>query len=433
MIQLDVDKGFLRWARAHAIAVPKSTSGSRRADLRALQSLIGSARVVALGEPTHGAHEPLVFRNELFRYLVEKLGFTAIALETGLPESRRIADYVRGGPGDPRQIAHENLTWGFGEFLENVELLRWMQAYNLNPAHRRKLRFYGIDLSLGGSGGSVPTLVALTHALTYLKCVDSISAKRLQKALALYVAALSGTATLTPVEHDQATATLDDLIAQFERERPAFIQATSASEYEWAHRNALVAQQGDRVFRVLPSAVPGGGIPPKAWNAVSARDSAMATNLEWALGQEGLFGRILVFAHNMHVKNAPTEGGVWSHFERPPTVMGQYLRSILGDKLVIIGTSSAHRGNRDAGISVDPVSLDTALAQVGASRFLLDLRAARSDPAASAWLRERHALRTNETTLVMVLPATAFDAFYFTETLTPARVTLPLTTKGSGN
>ena len=55
-------------------------------DLIPLKSLVGAARVVALGEPTHGAHEPLAFRNRLIRFLVEQMGFTAVALETGFTE-----------------------------------------------------------------------------------------------------------------------------------------------------------------------------------------------------------------------------------------------------------------------------------------------------------------------------------------------------------
>lgn len=49
--------------------------------------MIGKARVVALGEPMHGAHEPMAFRNRLIRFVVEQMGFTAVALESGFTES----------------------------------------------------------------------------------------------------------------------------------------------------------------------------------------------------------------------------------------------------------------------------------------------------------------------------------------------------------
>ena len=80
-----------RWISASAIPLRSVELIDDLADLRAFAPVVGSSRVVALGESTHGAHEPLAFRNRLFRYLVEQHEFTAIALETGLPESRAAA------------------------------------------------------------------------------------------------------------------------------------------------------------------------------------------------------------------------------------------------------------------------------------------------------------------------------------------------------
>ena len=133
-------ESFVRWATAHAVPIRSVEPGTGFDDLRRLQPIIGNARIVALGEPTHGAHEPLAFRNRLFQYLVEELGFTAIAIESGLAESRRIFDFVAGGPGADgpdaaRKVVRENLTWGFGSFEENEELVRWIRAYNADTTH----------------------------------------------------------------------------------------------------------------------------------------------------------------------------------------------------------------------------------------------------------------------------------------------------------
>lgn len=97
------------------------------------------------------------------------------------------------------------------------------------------------------------------------------------------------------------------MIALLERERLAFVAATSEADYDWAHRTAVVARQAARVFRAWPTGVSTGEIPPAAWQAAGARDAAMADNVRWVLDQEGSRGRVLVFAHNAHVKNAATE------------------------------------------------------------------------------------------------------------------------------
>ena len=77
------------WAQAHAIQVPPVDQPYADSSFGFLDSLVGSARILALGELIHRGHEPLEFRNEVIRYAVTHLGFTAVALESGFTESRR--------------------------------------------------------------------------------------------------------------------------------------------------------------------------------------------------------------------------------------------------------------------------------------------------------------------------------------------------------
>ncbi|MGH9842990.1 MAG: erythromycin esterase family protein [Blastocatellia bacterium] len=387
--------GFERWARARAAPLQTVEPGGSVADLRRLKPIIGAARVVAFGEPAHGAHEPLAFRNRLFRYLVEELGFTAIAIESGLPESRPIFDFVAGGPGAAGQIVRDNFSCGLGAYQENEELVRWMREYNADARRPRKVRFYAIDLGRCGQG----TPLASENALAYLARVDATSGQRLRAIFQPYLERLAAADAppFSQAESDGLSAAIEDLLALLERERLAFIAATSETDYEWAHRNAIVARQTHRLYRVRPTEPPGRGVPPSAWRGLSQRDAAMADNVRWVLEREGPTGRVFVFAHNGHVMNARAEGGTLSALERPATVMGQHLRSALGAELVIIGMSSAQNGTGLPTAALEAGSLDAALARVGQPRFLLDLRAARADRAATAWLAERRALgRTSQ-------------------------------------
>jgi erythromycin esterase len=415
------DEGFVRWARAHAMPIQPSEVDVGVADLQPLRQLVGNARVLALGEPAHGTHELLAFRNRLFRFLVENLGFTAIALESGLAESHRVAEFVGGGPGNAEELAR-NLTWGAPP-LENVELLRWMHDYNADPTHRRKVRLYGFDMQLiGVPGDTTPSHVALDAALTYLGRVDTATAQRMRTAFEPYLNRLSVAryASLSPMEHDGLTSTIDDLIAVFERERPAFVSAAPEADFEWAYRNAVVARQTERMIRVQPPDTPG-SIPPGAWRAASTRDVSMADNARWILEQQGPGGRVLIYAHDAHIKNAPTEGGVWNAFQRPPNAMGQYLRSALGSDLVIIGTSSSRNTIVPAAASLHRTSLDAALERVGVPLFLLDLRRARDNAAAASWLAARQSMQANFVSQLTLSPLAAFDALLFIESLSSAR------------
>lgn len=153
---------------------------------------------------------------------------------------------------------------------------------------------------------------------------------------------------------------------------------------------------------------------------MNARDSAMAENALWALEQEGAEGRILIFAHNGHVKNAPTEGGWWTPLERPAFAMGQYLKEVLGGGIAVIGVSSGANAKDLPAASAEPNSVDSALAKVGLSRFLLNLRSRPADPLVVDWLSERRPWRANFSSYSVVSPGMAYDACVFLDVLTPS-------------
>lgn len=396
-------------------------------DLSPLKGMIGSAKVVALGESSHGVHEFLEFRNRLFQYLVEEMGFTAIAFETALPESRSIYDYVAEGRGTAEDVIRENRSWSPELVEENLALVRWMRERNAGASSRRKVHFYGIDLSYTGPWGAVPTPVPAQKALAYLLKVDPTAAAALRGELEPLLTRLTEGRpwpVFSQAESDALSRGIDDLISILERERLAYISATGQRDYDWAHRCAIVARQGDRAFRLAPRVSPGPKIPASAWQMVSSRDAALAENVQWVLEQEGTEGRILVFAHNAHVKNAPTEGGIWN-YDQPPNAMGQYLKSVLGKDLVIFGTSSAKNAPGFPQGTLDPDGLDAALAGLGSSRFLLDLRMAATDAAASQWLAQKRAWRAHFTGSLNVSVGGACDVIFFTETLSPAHRVLP--------
>ena len=329
-------------------------------------------------------------------------------MEAGLAESRLAADFVAGGPGTAREAA-ANLTIG-NPASENIELLEWMREYNANPSNKHKLKFYGMDMQLKGfPGDTTPSHAALSEVLTYLNHVDTKEATKLMSALAPYLNRLSVARypQLSTAEHNTFSTILDELIALFMSERINFIDSSSKDTYEWAFRNALVAQQTDRMVRVTPPEQPG-KISPDAWKSANVRDAAMADNVMWILKYGAAGGKVFVFAHNAHVKNEVTVGGVWDAFAQPPNGMGQFLRSILGNRLFIMGSSCA-----PSTATAQPGSLDKALLQVAEPRFILDLRAAPRNPSVASWLVMRRPMEANTVSHFMLKVSDAFDALLF--------------------
>ena len=92
----DGQADFIAWARRNAHPISSALPGPAPGDLEPLRAIVGSARIVGVGESAHGVAEFLGLRQRIAEYLVERMGFTAIAIESGLPESRMVADYFRG-------------------------------------------------------------------------------------------------------------------------------------------------------------------------------------------------------------------------------------------------------------------------------------------------------------------------------------------------
>ena len=80
-------------------------------DLEWLDEAIGDARVVAIGESAHYNHEFFRLRHRLLRYLAERHGFGAYAMETGFVEGWLVDSWVRdGGEGRLGQVMADGMT-----------------------------------------------------------------------------------------------------------------------------------------------------------------------------------------------------------------------------------------------------------------------------------------------------------------------------------
>src|SRR3954464_15476102 len=73
-------------------------------DLDRLLDQIAAARLVLIGEASHGSHELNDLRGTLTRKLIAERGFAAVAIAGGWPAAIRVDRYVRG-QGDDESAA----------------------------------------------------------------------------------------------------------------------------------------------------------------------------------------------------------------------------------------------------------------------------------------------------------------------------------------
>lgn len=419
------DRAFVEWARANLHEV-SLTSRSQWADLEPLRRIIGSASLVSLGEGLHGSAEPLEFRNRLFQFLVEQMGFTAIAIESGITESFAINEYVLGGPGDPERLTGTGITSGLGEFPQQAALVRWMRDFNADPRHPRKIQFYGMDIS--GSSGEPDAPIDL--ALQYLDRVDPAAAGALRERIGRMLALLKidrlsdrpdQYSNLPQVQRDAATAVVADMIVLFETKEPDYIRATSDRSYELAYRSALAARQVDEYLRQVPvgwTAKKDGA--RSILGTVAVADRAKLENIEWIKAQQGKDGNVLVFAHLGHVAPTPVTVRLGENDALPmPPMVGIYLKRRYAADLVTIGhffalDTTDCREKRDPAA---PRTLEGLLGSLDEPAFVLDLRTA--PPGVRARLDGLHDLYGQRPTHALDV-GLGVDVMLFTESVNRA-------------
>src|SRR2546430_7039323 len=152
-------------------------------DYDALVNLIGDARIVLLGEASHGTHEFYFERAQITKRLIAEKHFTVLAIEADWPDASRVHRYVRGANADAN--ANEALSsfrrfpaWMWRNTVV-VEFVEWLREFNqrLNPK-RAPAGFYGMDLySLHASIDAV---------LNYLEKVDPEAAARARRRYACF-------------------------------------------------------------------------------------------------------------------------------------------------------------------------------------------------------------------------------------------------------
>jgi erythromycin esterase-like protein/predicted phosphoribosyltransferase len=301
----------------------------------ALEEIIGDARIVLIGESSHGTHEFYEARAEITKWLIEEKGFCAVAAEADWPDAYRVNRYVRGLGTD--RAATEALS-GFERFpawmWRNVvvrDFVDWLYAHNERRRERgeRQTGFYGLDLySLHRS---------MQEVISYLENVDPVAATRARERYACF--------DHTSADDGQAYGFAAAFGAGLSCERQAVEQLVEMqrNSLEYARRDGLIAedeqfyaQQNAQTVRnaeVYYRAMFSGRVT--SWNLrdqhMAQTLNALSAHLDRQGGPEP--ARIVVWAHNSHVGDArATEVGSDGQL-----TLGQLVRERYGDDARLIG------------------------------------------------------------------------------------------------
>ena len=336
--------------------------------LEALLRRIGDARVVLLGEATHGTSEFYRMRARITQELIERKGFTMVAVEADWPDAARIDHYARHRETPP---AEWKAFTRFPEWMwRNTDVqafVDWLHRYNMNRPYDDRVAFHGLDLySLNTS---------IQAVLGYLDDVDPDAAR----------VARERYGCLTPWEADPATygrmalsgryrecetdvsAMLTDLLRKrlqySERDGEAFLDAA---------QNARIVRAAEQYYRIMYYG------SAESWNL---RDRHMYDTLEALLHAGGSRAKAVVWEHNSHIGDARyTEMSA-----RGELNIGQLVREAYGEDCYLIGFGTdsgtvAAADNWDGPLRVKEVrpshaeSYERQCHESGIGSFLLALR-----------------------------------------------------------
>ncbi|CDX46227.1 Protein-L-isoaspartate O-methyltransferase [Mesorhizobium sp. ORS 3359] len=326
-------------------------------------------RIVLLGESSHGTSEFYRARAAITKRLIERHGFTIVAVEADWPDAAAIDRYVRGrgtSPGADQPFQRfPSWMWRNTDVAAFVE---WLRKHNdkvkgLQP----QAGFYGLDIyNMRGSIAAV---------LEYLDRVDPEAARVARERYGCLTPwqtepSTYGRAALTKGYRECEEAVLEqcrDMLA-----RQLDHAGRDGEELFDAAQNARLVASAEQYYRIMYY----GG--PQSWNL---RDTHMFETLGHVLDARGPNARAVVWAHNSHIGDARyTEMGI----SREEVNIGQLCRQRFGDAAALIGFGT-HTGTVAAATdwdgemeikSVSPSredSYERLCHDAGIERFLLDL------------------------------------------------------------
>ncbi|MHC4992753.1 MAG: erythromycin esterase family protein [Planctomycetota bacterium] len=428
----------IQWLRDHAVELVTAGPDADDRDLAPLAELLAGVRVVQLGEQTHGDGTAFLLRTRLVHFLHERLGFDALAFESGFYECRAVQVALR----DPAVGLHDAVDRGiFAIWAESRQIQPLFEL--VRDAHaRRPLDFLGYDVQFSRP----ETEARLTEDLiswfgrspgTRLTPEQQAELRALIKALA----------SAGRISIDAETHTVNQQLLQ--QMRAALLRAPSdeampPEDRRWWDQVLSGLQRLERSMHLASLAPP---LDPRRLDesfraphrilSAGARDLGMAQNLQWWLEGPGRDGTLIVWAANNHVAHGsrrravePLPGDDDVPIYEPA---GSHLKRMLEDDLyTILAVSYAGRWAAPSIRTVEgelrwtngthaPAeagSLAELLHQSGFDFALLDLRQVRDDP--EHWLNEQIVIRQDILNGEPVVPARFCDGLLFIDEMQPS-------------
>lgn len=342
------------------------------------------AKVVLLGEASHGTSEFYRARAAITKRLIEEHGFTIVAVEADWPDAAALDRHVRHKPprADAEPAFQRFPTW----MWRNTDVdafIGWLRAHNQGKAADQMAGFYGLDLyNLSGS---------IRAVIDYLDRVDPAAAAVARERYGCLAPWRSDPAGYGRMALSEGYARCEEAVVTMLRDlfaKQRDYVAADGDDFLDAAQNARLVASAETYYRVMYYG------SAESWNL---RDMHMFDTLELLLAAKGEGAKAVVWAHNSHIGDARfTEMGQ----AREELNIGQLVREQYGERARLIGFGT-HAGTVAAATDWDgpmetkrvnpsrPDSYERQCHDAGVGRFLLDLREGCNEAARAGLMEPR--------------------------------------------
>lgn len=399
------NKNELKWLKNHSIHVKTVHAESGFEDLEPLKESFKDARIVALGENSHGTSEIFEMKHRLLEFLSSEMGFNIFSIESGMFNTDPLNDYILTGSGDPKKLMPAiTPAWRTQEVLD---MINWMKKFNERGS--KKIQFKGFDMqSFDGP---------LYHLSTYAKDKDQSLTPFIDSlSIMLYNSPESNNEIEIKKQNILKIKKCDQLLSYLKNTKNKTDNNKDGIELNVIIQNAnIIRQYLDYFSNGHPS---------------SMRDRYMAENVSWILDNNPN-AKVVLWAHNEHIS-------------KQPYMMGEYLSKKYGKQYYSIGFLT-NEGKYTAGIeniiSTDnklikgkPGSFEYNFNKTGLPCFFFDLKSINKNEPNSLWLDKRLNQRIigGDATDDQFFPALLrkkFDAIIFINSTSPTKTFLPTNVK----
>jgi erythromycin esterase len=256
------------WLRQHAVILNSADPVIPENNLNILKEKIGDARIVGLGEANHGTSEFWGIRQKISAYLIDEMGFSAILMEAGFPNSLYADNYITKGEGSATEAHQKLAVWRYQEMLN---LIDWMRSYNMahtQDADYTPIRYFGYDCAFHNWTEAI-------HIITgYLHLVDPEETAHISSMLENY--------TVEDARH----------VCDFlELNKTGYVSKSSEDEFNLILRIARNLEPNWITWYNLRNGLPD----------YNVRDGFNIDNVNWIIENMLDGGKVVIWAHNGHV------------------------------------------------------------------------------------------------------------------------------------